>query len=85
MSTIFLLLGLACIGYLAFDISKKLFAVYPYGVTSTNDKFWWSKWLPGIGFALCLIAAGEPIYMYIPGILLIIGSTFFLPKTKTAP
>ncbi|MCW9054456.1 MAG: hypothetical protein OQJ98_00540 [Candidatus Pacebacteria bacterium] len=82
MSVLLLLLGYACLGYVAYQLTKELFAIYPYGVKKDGDKFWWSKWLPGLGFTLCLMAAGEPFYTLIPGILIMTSSYFFIPKKK---
>lgn len=76
------LLGYVLIGIAAFSAWLQLSERYPFGVPGSGF-FWWTKYLPILGYGLLLMATGESFMLKLPGIGLIISSFFFLPAQKT--
>lgn len=64
------ILGLACFGFVAWDTIKKLSIVFPYG---SPLRWWWTKYLPLLGFGLMLIAINQPLMAMLPGAAIIFG------------
>jgi hypothetical protein len=77
LSFLFLVGAYILLGIFAWNTSKRLFSLYPRGVTS---KWWWMKYTPLLGMALLLLAFGGPFYSYIPGFSLLILSGFWPVK-----
>lgn len=75
MGLLFLIVGDFLLGCFAYSLSKKLFKEYPFG---SKKKFWWSKYLPTIGFGLILIAAGSSTLALLPGFIVLFSGLFFL-------
>lgn len=67
------ILMLACyalLGVAAYVATRDLSSRFPF---YSKSKFWWTKYIPGLGFTLILMAADRPLSAHLPGLIILVA------------